>query len=518
MQSFLQRHGSNVIGVLSGWDRLRFRGTLRMLANVVGMGRFLSYSGVLLKEFGDYAREASVQVRKASLELADSGGRPLEHLASPNICKEDRAREYLAASPVAEGLICTLTAVEPCGTYDIKFNHRTGKLELVHAYRKCQHLYHYFMHPIFGFMHVRLQTWLPFNLHVCINGREWLGRQMDAQGIKYLRRENCFPWVSDVAGAQQLLDEQVKHPYTQTLGTLAGLVNPYLKLIVRDYDINYYWSLEESEMASDVMFKSQAALDQLYPSLLRHGMESFASPDVLRFLGHKLLPGDRIPPALKMEVVSDLKTRPEGTRIKHRVGGNSVKMYNKQATVLRVEATLNNMRQLKAPRTDEQGKVVWKQMRKGVADIGRRAEVSKGITDRYLDQMAVVDTPLPLKTLAENLSKPATYRGRRVRGLNLLGDDARLLAAIGQGQWLIHGLRNRDLRELLLPCEAGTDAKEVRRRSGQITRKLGLLRAHGLIQKVSRSNRYMLTEMGRQAAAVVQAAKKADIHKLLAAA
>ena len=107
MRSFLQRHGANVIGVLSGWDRLRFRGTLRMLANVVGMGRFLSYSGVLLKEFGDYAREVSTQVRKASLELADSGGRPLEHLASPNICKEDRAREHLAASAVTEGLICT---------------------------------------------------------------------------------------------------------------------------------------------------------------------------------------------------------------------------------------------------------------------------------------------------------------------------------------------------------------------------------------------------------------------------
>jgi hypothetical protein len=193
VQSFLQRHGANVIGVLSGWDRLRLRGTLRMLANVVGMGRFLSYSGVLLKEFGDYAKELSVGVRAASLELADSGGRPLEHLASPGICKEDRAREHLAASPVTEGLICTLTAVEPCGTYDIKFNHRTDKLELAHAHRKCQHLYHYFMHPVFGFMHVRLQTWLPFNLHVCINGREWLGRQMDARGIKYLRQENCFP-------------------------------------------------------------------------------------------------------------------------------------------------------------------------------------------------------------------------------------------------------------------------------------------------------------------------------------
>jgi hypothetical protein len=489
-----------------------------MLANVVGMGRYLSYSGILLKEFGDYAKQVSAQVRKSSLALAESSQRPLEHLSSPHICKEERAREYAAADGVTEGLICTLTAVEPCWTYDIKFNQRSGKLELIHAHRKCQHLYHYFMHPIFGFMHVRLQTWLPFNLHVCINGREWLGRQMGAAGIKYMRRENCFPWVGDLPHAQRLLDEQVEHCYTQTLGTLAGWVNPHLKSITRDYDINYYWSLEESEWASDVMFKSQGELDQLYPSLLRHGMESFASPDVLRFLGHRLAPGDRIPPGLLMEVVSDIKGRPEGTRIKHRAGSNSVKMYNKQATVLRVEATLNNMRQLKAPRTDEQGKITWRPMRKGVADIARRAEVSKGITHRYLDQMAAVQTPLQLKTLARELSRPTTHKGRRVRGLNLLGDDAQLLGAIGQGQWLIHGLRNRDLRELLLPCDEGVDPEEAKRRSGRMTRKLSLLRGHGLIQKVSRTNRYMLTEKGRQAAAAVKAAEEADIHKLLSAA
>src|SRR5207249_2272172 len=113
--------------------------------------------------------------------------------------------------------------------------------ELVHDYRKCQHLYHYMIHPVLGFMHARLQTWLPFNIHVCVNGREWLSRQMDAAGIKYLRRDNCFTWVSDLAAAQALLDEQVHLDWAKALGELVPAVNPMLAQIVGGYCINYYW-------------------------------------------------------------------------------------------------------------------------------------------------------------------------------------------------------------------------------------------------------------------------------------
>ena len=46
-------------------------------------------------------------------------------------------------------------------------------------YRKCLHLYHYQVHPVFGFMHARIQTWFPFAIQICLNGREWLARAMN---------------------------------------------------------------------------------------------------------------------------------------------------------------------------------------------------------------------------------------------------------------------------------------------------------------------------------------------------
>ena len=46
-------------------------------------------------------------------------------------------------------------------------------------------------------MHVRLQTWLPFQIKVVLNGRDWLGRQLDAAGIGYLKKDNTFVALDD---------------------------------------------------------------------------------------------------------------------------------------------------------------------------------------------------------------------------------------------------------------------------------------------------------------------------------
>ena len=93
MLSFLQRHAAAVMGHLSGWDRLRFRGTLRMLANVTGLFKFLCYRGMLLKDFGDHAHAFSQQVRNASLAVAAQADRPIVHLRGPSVPKEDQARQ-----------------------------------------------------------------------------------------------------------------------------------------------------------------------------------------------------------------------------------------------------------------------------------------------------------------------------------------------------------------------------------------------------------------------------------------
>lgn len=485
-----------------------------MLANLKGMNDFLRYTGHLLKDFGGYALEVSRQVRSGSMSLAEKSGRPIVHLDSPMVNKEQVALEIAARDRISEGLVATITCVESCHSYNVRSDRKNGLLELFPQQRKCQHVYHYMVHPQFGWMYVRLQTWFPFNLFVGINGREWLAREMGAAGIRYVRDDNCFRWISDIAAAQRLLDDQVRFDWEGVLGVLGREINPALASIVGGYHIGYYWSVDQSEWASDVMFREHLELDRLFPDLARHAMESFRSPQVMGFLGRRVEKG--ITPRFAGEVISDLRRRPEGMRVKHSVNRNSVKMYNKAGSVLRVETTLNDVNDLQRPRRVN-GKLRWERMRKGVADIARRAEVSDASNSRYLEALAAVSTPMPVKQLIDGLAAPVMWKGRRARGLNLLGADSSALLAIGAGEFLINGFRNRDLQKAIFAGEAKNEA-EQRRRSGQVTRLLRIFRAHGLIRKVPHTHRYMVSNKGRQVIAAIHAIREADIHKLSQAA
>ena len=500
MEKFVSRHAGAVIGTLCGFDRLVFRGTLRMLAHRGGMMTYLGAVGVLLKDFAAHAEALSRRLREASDALARETGRPIRYLASSAANKEEVARAIARADGIEQGLVCILTAVEPCQSYEIVRKREAKLLELEPRPRKCLHLYHYQIHPVLGFMHARIQTWFPFSIQVCLNGREWLARALDRAGIGYVQRENCFTWLEDPARAQRLMDRQVQAAWPQVLDGIARRLNPAHEAMFAAFPVTYYWSTYQSEWASDILFRDPAALARLYPRLVHHGLTTFLSPDVMRFLGRNIPPSGRLPPRLQADVVSDMKTRPEGVRIKHRLAGNAIKMYDKQGSVLRVETTINDARQFKtfrAPEGKPEASKSWQRMRKGIADLHRRAEVSQAANDRYLGALAAVDDATSLGELAARLCQPVTRNGRRFRPLNPYASaDAQLLEAISRGEFALNGFRNRDLRRLLFADDTAP-RHDRRRHAAAVSRKLALLRAHRLIRKVPGTHRYHLSAAGR---------------------
>lgn len=220
------------------------------------------------------------------------------------------------------------------------------------------------------------------------------------------------------------------------------------------------------------------------------------------------------------EVVSDLVSRPEGMRVKHRVNRNSVKMYDKQGSVLRVETTINDARDLKTYRPkegDPQGPKPYRQLRKGVADLRRRAQLCQSANKRYLEALAAAETSLPLKAFTDKLCQPVKQKNRRYRALNPFGDDAKLLQTITQGTFLIKGFRNADVRAALF----GTDPEDPvlrRRQAARISRLLALLRKHGLIKKIQKTHRYQLTTHGRKCLPAILIARETSVDKLTPAA
>jgi hypothetical protein len=547
MRSFLTKFAAVVRGVLSGFDRLFLCGTLRGLSYPQGLPHDLWAHRIPYKEFAAHSLEVTARLEEASLRQARQLGREIRYLNSAQHSKEDLARQIAARDHIQEGLICVFRSVDPCLSFQINKNHRTHQLEIRYRQRKCLHLYHYQIHPVFGFRHARIQTWFPFRIYVCLNGREWLARQMDQARWHYLRRDNTFTWLEDVAQAQALFDQQLQAPWPSLLAEVAGSLNPAHADLFAKAPVRYYWSADQSEWASDVMFRSRTALEAVYPQLVRYAITTFGAADILRFLGQAVPVSGKVPYRYRHEISSNVKERLEGIRIKHWLNGNSIKLYDKDA-VLRAETLVGDPGDFKVYRAaegDPDGAKAWRQMRQGIADLQRRAEVSQAANERYLEALTAVHEKTPLRPLAEPLCRPAPAPGRRparaaastasaastapapaagaegratrprrVRALNpLAAGDAALLTAVSRHEFLINGLRNRDLRRLLYGAEP-TTAAEQRRQSAAVTRQWRLLRGHGLIHKVPKTQRYVVSEAGRKAITALLAAREASVEEL----
>ena len=407
MKLFLQHCASRVTGVLSGFDRLVLHGSLRLFSYPQGLLKYLCHHRILLKDFGRHSRELSERVIARSLADVEKAGRPVVYLPSSQDRKEDIARQIAARDKVQQGSICVLKTVELCRSYEVGADRQTQRIELRSRQRKCLHLYHYMIHPVFGFMHVRL----PGDV------LRFFGRRVKSDGS---------PW-----------------------GNFPG------------------------------------------------------------------------------EISSDVKTRAEGVRIKHRSNGNSLKIYDK-GSVLRFETTLYQPRDLRVFRKPEgqpKARPRWMPLRHSLADLRRRAQVSQASNERLMDAQAAVETPQTLEQLTASLTRPVTTPGRsqpdggrtaprRFRALQPFAEkDLHLLQAVSRPEFNQNGFRNRDLRPLLFGCEP-RDAAEQKRQSAAVSRQFALLRAHALIRKVPHTHRYVLTDQGRLEIAALLAARNANALEL----
>jgi hypothetical protein len=505
MSTFLDRFSPCIHGVLSGFDRIRFRGTQRLLASVRGLTAYLAFCGVRLKEFKPYVTGVTDEIRREVEAEAQRAGVAIEYVNDSSLSKEDLAAEFAKRSGRTTGLRAILSAVEPCRTFFVRKNSSTGLIELQNRPGKCLHYYHYWLDEKLGPCHVRLQTWFPFNACVCVNGREMLAGELRREGIPFRQRDNCFTWIKDLERAQNLLNDQVKLDWSEELTRLLTASHPSWSKWP-GMDRPPYWSADQTEWATDVMFRSRAQLSRLMPSLIHHAVEGLGCGDVMKFLGRSVPKGGEVHRNFVGEVGIDFVKRPEGARVAFRVNGNGVKFYDKQGSVFRVETTITDARDMKSYRakeSDPEGPKAWYKMKKGVSDLPRRTEISQRSNERCLEALAAVETEQTVGELTAKVCERTEWKGRPVRALNLLAaDDLHLLRTVARGEFVLNGFRNRDVRATLFGSKV-EDAAEAKRQSAAVTRQLRLLRAHGVIQKVATTHRYQVTSKGRELIAAV---------------
>ena len=518
MQSFFKHFAAFLLGFLCGYDRIRFRGSKRQLCYPNGIMSFLQIRNIRYADFKTYVKDTTNTLRNAIEEPARQAG-IYRYLNSNRVSPEEVALQIAAEQKITSGLIAVLGRVEPGQVVEWHMKKSGWWAPRLKNGAKCMHYYHYYLDPDFGLRSTRLQSWFPFVTQIGMNGRRWLACQMRKAGIDFVQKENCFTWIHDFSKAQQLLNQQMSTDWPTLLDKWIAQSNPVEDSLL-ERPIPYYWTIQEAEYATDLVFRSREDLQRFYPLCVHQAYTTLQSGDLLRFMNYRVCKDGTPHPQHPGEVKTTIKEIMEGTCVRHRIHGNLLKMYDKMGSVLRVESMLHDIHHFRTFRNSEiAGEPPrYMRMRKGVADMHRRAEISEKINDRYIQTLATVEEKTTLGQVTKDLCRSVRWKGRSARALNPLAEeDLQLLSAVNRGVFMIQGFRNHDIRAILYP-KPSADVDEEKRRSLRVTRLFRLLRAHSLIAKVPKTHRYQVSEKGRASICALLAAREANTQQLLQAA
>jgi len=517
MKKLIERLAGLVKGSLTGFDRIVFKGFILPLMSAQGVMNFCRINGILNKNYKNWMMKQSAGIIETADQYAKANcGQGITPISTWRIRKEALAHERQRAEKIENGLIGIWSCLESASSYRAHYCSKTGYPQLQNYQTRCKHLYFYFDHHQFGFMNIRLQTWFPYHIQICLNGREWLLRCLQQQGIQFLAKGNKLLYISDYQAAQRLLEKQLDVRFTKLLDGFLPIVFPMIHEILGPH-LSYYWTMWQSEWATDLIFDSPRALNSIADSLLRHAHMTATSTRVLRYLDRPLTLSGKPHGRSADEVLTRVTDYNDGVRIRHWVDSNSVKVYNEQ-NVLRVETTINDPTKFQVFR-HKQGQSANESksrlaLRKGVMDIPLRAIVSQEVNERFMNDLAMLKDGSPAHKLIDEISLHRIRAGRRFRGLDPTSKDRELLQSIADPKFRISGITNKMLRQGLSEKRFGSKRTD-KQLSAKISRHLRLLRTHGIIRKLPKQNKYQLTLKGVKLTNLLNAFLAASTEQLM---
>jgi hypothetical protein len=498
--AFEEAHADQIVGCLTTVDRLIIHGHLTLLWRPGAFPTFLLRQGIRFSDFARYVWKITDRVKKHAKRIAKEAGRPFIYQAEVVRGKDDLARAIAKRDGITKGLVCVLSTLEMAKSFAF-INGR-----IIPHRRKCLHFYFYVIDAELGFMHVRLQSWFPFQIQIYLNGREWLARQLDKRGIGYFRYENTFLRIDDLRTAERLCASFTGRRWWRVFNAFARRVNPVLPVIQRLGFGSYYWAIDACEVATDLMWKSRRGLLGILDDLFDHALRAFSASDVIRFLGRKILPARADVTSAHKRFVADGELRlagrrPDGRRIKHRIRHNWIKMYDKWS-VPRIETVINYPYDFKVLRfkAGNRGRRrgTWVPMNKGIQNLRRYVEVGAAANRRYLDALTSVRPTQRAIAELDHICEGRVVDGARFPKWNPVAEhDCQIFRAVLAGEHAISGFRNRDLQARLYRMAAAAP-DEAKRRCSRVCRIIAKLRGHGLVAKVPGSRLYRVTSRGHR--------------------
>ena len=392
--------------------------------------------------------------------------------------KDDVAGEHLARFTKNEGVLFVGKAQEktPVFRTEKRRNPETGRSYpwIVRSTAMVNHYYFYCVDKDFGPFFLKFCSYFPYTAKLCINGHEYLKRQLDRDGIGYEALDNGILSCDDPARLQVLADRLSSAKIDALLRKwLKRLPHPFAP---KDRKAGYRYdiSILQAEFALTQVLDRPVSGRVFFEEVIRENLD-LGRPDKVQLIFNRRVTR-RTPSRFRTRVLTAGVTPTLHVDYKR----SRIKQYHKEGRALRTETTINNTRDFAIGRR--------------LHNLPQLRTVGFQANRRLLDVQRISHDPAVGEDAFHRVTQPAEVDGQRASALRY--GDPTVLALFGAllcFHLLPRGFSNRDLRAHFAPL-LGKDPSQIT--SGQMTYQLRRLRLHGLIVRQPRSHRYLLTDFG----------------------
>jgi hypothetical protein len=345
--------------------------------------------------------------------------------------------------------------------------------------RFVEQYYFYLDDPQFGRAFFRICPYFPHNSRLCLNGHEWLARQLTQEGLAYQQCGNAFLDCADPVRLQALADHfSHEHIIPFAHRWLAQLMPTFTAAELRRQGYGFRLFVSQAEYCHNAIFHDRAALDRLHERLLDHN-RTIGRPDRLAYIfGRRFT--EKTVAGLQTKITEYEACNPV---IRSEFKSTSIKQYVRDHRLLRTEGTTNY--------TPNLG------VNKGVENLPQLREVLQRSTERYQEaQQDVLETFVDRGQLQQLQEATVSPSGRRTPGIKLT--DRRLLALLGAlvSFRFLAGVGTFRTKDLLPRVVALLEGVPATYQLGQVRYDLAKLLAKGLVLKVAGTQTYQLTPQG----------------------
>jgi len=391
--------------------------------------------------------------------------------------KDDAAAEYRARFRGSEGVLFLGKAQEKVTVFRTeKRTDTAGKKYpwIVKSTAMVNQFYFYAIDEDFGPFFLKFCTYFPYNAKLCINGHEYVKRQLAKEGIAFEALDNGILSCADPRRLQQLCDGLSAAKIDALLRKwLAKLPHPYLPAD-RKAGYRYDVSILQAEFSLTQVLDRPQTGRVFFESVIRENLD-LGRPDQVQLIFErrvtKRTPGRFRTRVLTEGVVPTLHVDYKNTKIKQ---------YHKESRALRTETTINNTRDFA--------------LGKRLKNLPALREIGFKANRRLLDVQRISHDCWIGEDAFRELNEPVTVAGQRGSALRFADPLVQaLFGALLVFRLLPRGFSNRELRDHWAPL-LGKSPQSIS--PGQMTYHLRRLRLHGLIERVPKSHRYRVTDRG----------------------